>query len=114
MTNPAVTKNVFRQRGFPVVSRRATVKRLHRHDPYNILSASAPPPFNTGATVATFSPEADEFTNNNTAPFFHPENAPGAITVLRQPQATPGTKNRGTVQKPNIQTLFGGKTLRRV
>jgi hypothetical protein len=111
--NPAVSKNVFKQRGFPVVRKRAAVRRLFRRDPYNLLSASAPPPFNTGATVATFSPQFSELTNNPTAPFFHPEKSPGAITVKRQPQAAAGRKNRGSVTPPNRFSLFGGKTLRR-
>lgn len=113
LNNPQVTKNQFRQRGFPVVRAKAAVRRLFRRDPYNVLSASAPPPFNTGATVATFSPEADQFTNNNTAPFYHPENSPGAVSVVRQPQPAVGTRNRGKVIKPNLQTITGGKTLRR-
>lgn len=113
LNNPATTKNIFKQRGFPVRRARASVKRLFRRDPYNLLSANAPPPFNTGATVATFSPEADQFTNNTTAPFFHPEKSPGAVTVRRQPQAAAGRRNRGSVTPPNRFTLFGGKTLRR-
>lgn len=114
INNPAITKNQFRQAGFPVVRAKAAVRRLFRRDPYNLLSSNAPPPFNTGATVATFSPEADQFTNNPTAPFYHPEKQPGAVSIVRQPQATPGTKNRGKVIPPNLQTITGGKTLRRV
>lgn len=116
INNPAVTKNQFRQRGFPVVRAKAAVRRLFRRDPYNLWSAQAPPPFANNPTVATFSKEADQFTNNTTAPFYHPEGAgasPGSVTVIRQPQALPGTKNRGTVFAPNRQTQTGGKTLRR-
>lgn len=116
LNNPQVTKNQFKQRGFPRVTRKRSVRRLFRRDPYNLLSASAPPPFNTGASVATFSPEADQFTNNTTAPFYHPEAAaptPGSVRIVRQPQAVAGRKNRGKTVTPNRFTLFGGKTLRR-
>lgn len=115
LNNPTVTKNIFKQRGFPVVRAKASVRRLFRRDPYNLWSSTAPPPFANNPTVATFAPEADQFTNNNTAPFYHPEaGAPGpGITVVRQPQAVAGTRNRGRVIQPNRQTQVGGKTLRR-
>ncbi len=111
--NPQVTKNQFVQRGFPVIRRKLSVRRLFRKDPYNLLSSTAPPPFANSPTVATFSPEAEQFTNNTTAPFYHPEKSPGAVVVRRQPQPAVGTKNRGKIIKPNLQTIAGGKTLRR-
>jgi hypothetical protein len=112
LNNPVKTKNQYIQQGHPDRRGRASVRRLFRRDPYNLLSASAPPPFASGATQATFSPEADQFTNNAN-PDFHPEKSPGAVAVKRQPQPAAGRKNRGNVIPPNNITLFGGKTLKR-
>lgn len=111
---PSITKNTFYQAGRPVVRARAAVRRLFRKDPYNIWSATAPPPFGTGATVAQFSPEAEQVDVANPNTFFHPEKSPGAVSVMRYPQAVAGKKNHGSYFPPNRQTLFGGKTLRRV
>ena len=114
LQKPAITKNVIYQRGRRLLAgRRQSVRRLFKRDPYNLLSSSAPAPFNTGATTATFAPEAAQVDTLNTNPEFHPEAAPGSVRVLRQPQAAGGRKNRGKVFKPNLQTQTGGKTLRR-
>lgn len=111
--HPEVTKNQVYQRGHKLLGgRRRAVRRIFRRDPYNLLSANAPAPFNTGATQATMSPVADQFTNNAN-PAFHPEKSPGSVRVIRQPQAAAGRKNRGKTFAPNRYTLFGGKTLRR-
>lgn len=112
---PVVTKNQVVQAGAKLQGGpRRGVRRLFRKDPYNIWSATAPPPFGTGATQATFSPEAPKVDTLNTNKAFHPEgNVTGPVRVLRQPQAAAGTKNRGRVVTPNRFSLFGGKTLRR-
>lgn len=111
---PEVTKNQVTQAGQRLLGgRRRSVRRLFRRDPYNLLSASAPPPFGTGATVAQFSPEAEQVDTLNTNKAFHPEKVGGPVRVLRQPQAAAGRKNRGKVFPPNLQTITGGKTLRR-
>lgn len=118
LNNFAVTKNQVIQRGKQLLGgRRQNVRRLYRKDPYNIFSATAPPPFGTNATVAMFSPEAERVDILNTNPSFHPEAAgpsPGSVSIVRQPQAAAGTRNRGKVMRPNLQTVAGGKTLRRV
>jgi hypothetical protein len=114
LDKPAISKNVVTQAGRRLLGgRRQNVRRLFRRDPYNIWSATAPPPFGTNATQATFSPEAEHVDTVNPNPSFHPEQLPGAVKIVRQPQAAAGTKNRGKVMKPNLQTLTGGKTLRR-
>lgn len=105
-----IGKNVFTQMGRPVIRARVSVRRLFVKDPYNLNSVSGIGA--TGATQATFSDVADQFTNNAN-PQFHPENAPGAVRTVRVGQAQPGTKNRGKIFRPNRQTLFSGKTLRR-
>lgn len=112
LDKPEVSKNTFYQRGRPITRRKGAVRRLFRRDPYNVLSATAPPPFGTSPSSAIMSDEANQFTNNPNL-MYHPEKEPGAVGVKRQPQATPGTKNRGNVMRPNRFTLFGGKTLRR-
>lgn len=96
-----------------MASRKASVKRLHVRDPYNLLS-SAPYGFGLNPTVATFSPEFDQFTNNAN-PTYDPSKAPGAVTV-KQRASRPLGKARTGHQKyipPNRQTMFGGKTLKR-
>lgn len=112
---PVVTKNQVTQAGAKLQGgRRRSVRRLFRKDPYNLWSSTAPPPFGTGATVATFSPEAERVDTVNTNKAFHPEgNVTGPARVVRQPQPVAGRKNRGNVLVPNRFTLFGGKTLRR-
>jgi hypothetical protein len=114
LNNPVVTKNQVTQAGKRLLGgKRQSVRRLFRKDPYNLLSATAPPPFAQNPTVAMFSPEAENVDAVNPNPSFHPEEAPGAVTIHRQPQAAAGRKNRGHVIPPNRFTLFGGKTLRR-
>lgn len=111
---PTVTKNQVTQAGQRLLGgSRRSVRRLFRKDPYNLWSSTAPPPFGTGATQATFSPEAEQVDTLNTNKAFHPEKAGGPVRVMRQPQAAAGRKNRGNVVAPNRFTLFGGKTLRR-
>lgn len=113
----SVSKNVFTQRGHPIVRKRGSVRRLFRKDPYNKLSADAPAPFGTGASVAMFAPEAAQVDTVNANTAFHPEAAgPGpGITVRRQPQPDPigGASTHGKRFRPNRTTLFGGKTLKR-
>lgn len=114
LQKPVVTKNQVTQQGQRLLrGGRQGVRRLFRRDPYNLWSATAPPPFGTGATNATFSPEAEQVDTVNPNKEFHPEAAPGVVRVMRQPQAAAGTKNRGKVFRPNRQTLFGGQRLRR-
>ena len=115
LDKPAITANTVTQRGRRLLGgSRQGVRRLFRKDPYNKWSADAPPPFGTGATVATFAPEAAQVDTTNPNPEFHPEQSPGAVKVVRQPQAAAGTKNRGKIFQPNRTTLFGGKRLRKV
>lgn len=101
-------------------SRSGNPRRLHVRDPYNKNSVSGP--MATGATVATFSPVADQFTNNPN-PKFDPSRGPGSVTVIRVPRPVQKVskgdqaaveRTHGTVFKPNRFTLFGGKTLRRL
>lgn len=111
---PTVTKNQVTQAGQRLLGgRRRSVRRLFRRDPYNLWSSTAPPPFGTNATQATFAPEAEQVDSLNPNKAFHPEKVGGPVRIMRQPQAAAGTKNRGNVFKPNRTTLFGGKTLRR-
>lgn len=92
--------------------RRASVRRLHVTDPYNK---------NSTATVATFSAVADQFTNNPNV-LYDPSKAPGSVRRLSvaQPEQAVSRGDRGRAErshgkvfKPNRQTLFGGKTLKR-
>jgi hypothetical protein len=92
------------------MAKKTKVKILHVTDPYNK---------NSTATVATFSPVADQFTNN-TNPAYDPSKAPGAVKEVsvasqRKSANKPGKASRGhqKVIAPNRQTLFGGKTLKR-
>ena len=112
---PAVTKNTFYQRGRPITRAKAGVRRLFRRDPYNLWSVAgtAPPPFSSGATTATFSPEADNVTNNPN-PMFQPMKGVQRVQnprINRLPQPVQGVKNHGSQFQPNRQTQFGGKTL---
>lgn len=91
---------------------RLKVRRLFVRDPYNLLSQS-PNGFGNNPTVAMFSPVADQFTNNAN-PAFDPSKSPGSVTVKqRSPKPIGADKGHQKVFKPNRQTLFGGKTLRR-
>lgn len=91
---------------------RSRVKRLFVRDPYNVLSGIGSG-FGNNPTTATFSPVADEFTNNNN-PAFDPSKAPGTVAVKqRAPKPIGADKGHQKVFKPNRFTLFGGKTLRR-
>jgi hypothetical protein len=111
---PVVTKNQVTQAGQRLLGgRRRSVRRLFRRDPYNLFSSTAPPPFGTNATVATFSPEAEQVDTLNPNKAFHPEKVGGPVRVMRAPQAAAGRRNRGNVVAPNRFTLFGGKRLRR-
>jgi hypothetical protein len=100
-----------------VVRRRKPVKRLHVNDPYNMNSVSGLAP--TGATQATFSKEADQFTNNPNRKF-DPSARPGSVTVktaatARHRAEKPGKASRGhgNVIKRTIFNQTGGKRLRR-
>jgi hypothetical protein len=117
LDKPAVTKNTFYQRGRPVTRAKAKVKRLFRRDPYNIWSVpgTAPPPFSSGATQATFAPEAENVTNNPN-PMYQPMKGVSEVqtpAVVRQPQPVAGNRNHGNRLLPNRITQFGGKTLKR-
>lgn len=109
------SKNVFKQRGLPHVKGRVGVRRLFRRDPYNLNSVAGI--FATGATVATFAPEADQMTNNPN-PGFDPSKSPGSVTEVSTRSLTaekPGKAGRGH-QKVIKRTIFNqnqGKRLRR-
>lgn len=91
---------------------RKGVKRLFVRDPYNLLS-QYPNGFGRNPTSATFSPVADQFTNNAN-PVFDPSKAPGTVQIVqRAPKPIGADKGHQRVFKPNRFTLFGGKTLRR-
>lgn len=111
-----ISKNVFTQGGMPKTRSKRSVRRLYQRDPYNLLTSDAT--FGSGRTVATFSPQFDQFTNNANK-MYDPSKAPGGVREVSRFAATrraeiPGnTRNRGKVFRPNRQTLFGGKTLRR-
>jgi len=85
-----------------------SVRRLHVTDPYNK---------NSTATVATFSPAAEEFTNNPN-PAYDPSRHSNDMTELsvaasRKAAQKPGKASRGH-QKVIPRTLFnqnGGKTV---
>jgi hypothetical protein len=92
------------------MAKKKSVKRLHATDPYNK---------NSTATVATFSSEADQFTNNPNV-LYDPSKAPGvpqekSVASARKAANKPGKASRGH-QKVIKRTLFnqnGGKTLKR-
>lgn len=110
-----VSKNVFKQGGLKRITSRRSVRRLFRRDPYNLNSTTGL--FATGATVARFSPEADQFTDNPN-PSFDPSKAPGAVTEISARSLSaekPGKASRGHA-KVIRRTIFnqnGGKRLRR-
>lgn len=87
-----------------------SVRILHVTDPYNK---------NSTATVATFSPEADEFTNNPNAAY-DPSKSPGTVKEVsvassRKSVNRPGKASRGH-QKTIKRTLFNqnaGKQLKK-
>jgi len=112
-----ISKNVFFQGGRPKTRSKRRVRILHVTDPYNLLTSVAP--FGSGATVATFAPQADNFTNNNN-PMYDPSQAPGAVrevSVLsaRTRANTPGKASRGhgNVVKRTLFNQTGGKRLKR-
>jgi hypothetical protein len=85
-----------------------SVRRLFVRDPYNK---------NSTATVATFSKEFDQFTNNAN-PAYDPSKAPGSVRVMdaRSTSAErPGKASRGHQKVVTLGRtyFFGGKTLRR-
>ena len=94
----------------PRVTSRYSVKRLFVRDPYNK---------NSNKTVATFSPVADQFTDNpNKA--FDPSKAPGSVQKVSVIEArnranTPGKASRGhgKVVKRTLFNQNSGKTLRK-
>lgn len=112
-----ISKNEFIQNGRPTTRAKRAVRRLFVRDPYNMNSVSGL--FATGATVARFSPEADQFTDNANT-MYDPSKAPGAVREVsvasaRKRANTPGKASRGHM-KAIRRTLFnqtGGKTLRR-
>jgi hypothetical protein len=98
-------------------SRKVSVRRLFRKDPYNKNSTTGI--FATGATTAIMSPVADQFTDNPNV-LYDPSKAPGAVSEVsvaasRKAANKPGKARRGHQKAfaPNVQTLFGGKRLRR-
>lgn len=113
----AVTKNTLYQRGRLKVKSRVSVRRLHVRDPYNLLTSD--PTFGSGRTTATFSPEADQFTNNPNKDF-DPSKSPGSVTEVstltsRTRANTPGKASRGhgNVIKRTIFNQNQGKRLKR-
>ena len=112
-----ISKNEFFQGGQRKTRGKRSVRRLFVRDPYNVLTSD--PTFGSGRTVATFSPEFDQFTNNANK-MYDPSKAPGnvrEVSVLsaRTRANTPGKASRGH-QKVIKRTLFnqtGGKRLRR-
>lgn len=110
------SKNEFLQNGRPRITRRRSVRRLFVRDPYNALTGGA---FGSGATAATFSKEADQFTNNAN-PMFDPSRGSDSarevsVVAARTRASKPGKASRG---HDNVirRTLFNqnaGKTLRR-
>lgn len=112
-----VSKNEFFQGGQRKTRGKRGVRRLFVRDPYNLLTAVAP--FGSGATTATFAPEADQFTNNPNK-MYDPSKAPGAVREVsvfaaRTRANTPGKAGRGhaNVIKRTIFNQTGGKTLKR-
>lgn len=112
-----VTKNTLYQRGRMKVRSRVGVRRLFVRDPYNLLTGVSP--FGSGATTATFSDEADQFTNNPNKDF-DPSKSPGSVNEVsvlntRTAAGKPGKAGRGH-QKVIKRTLFNqnqGKRLKR-
>jgi len=91
---------------------KASVKRLHVSDPYNLYSQYGAG-FGLNPTVATFTPEFDQF-SNNTNPTYDPSKHPGAVTfVQRAPRPIGMASGHMKAIPPNRQTMFGGKTLKR-
>lgn len=81
-----------------------SVRRLFVKDPYNK---------NSTATVARFGSAVDHLTDNAN-PKFDPSQHPGAVSVKKVPQKPFGAdKGHQKVFKPNRQTLFGGKTIKK-
>jgi hypothetical protein len=99
------------------VTKKAPVKRLHVTDPYNMNSVSGIRA--TGATQATFSSEADTFTNNPN-PKYDPSAQPPAsvpeFTARNVAVEKPGLASRGhgNVVKRTLYNQNQGKRLRRV
>lgn len=91
------------------VTSRKKVKRLYAPDPNNYNK-------NSTKTVATFSPVADQFTNNPN-PKFDPSKAPGSVSrkAVSKSVQTPGKSSRGHQKSITLgrQYFFGGKTLKR-
>jgi|SRR5215471_21785136 len=107
--DPTVLTKVYRKK-------LATPRRLYVRDPYNLNSVSGI--MATGRTQATFSPEADTFTNNPN-PKYDPSKHPTVVSAFGQrdlAKEVPGKASRGHA---NVipRTLFNqnqGKRLRRV
>lgn len=94
------------------VKRKISVRRLFTRDPYN-LNSQLGSGFGNNPTQATFSPEADQFTNNPNVSY-DPSKAPGSVRVVQRAAKPLGAdKGHAKVFKPNRFTRFGGKTLRR-
>jgi hypothetical protein len=93
------------------------IRILFRRDPYNLNSVSG---INaTGATQATFSDVAEQFTNNPN-PAYDPSQAPGSVqeksvASARKSASKPGKASRGhqKVIPYTGFTLRGGKRLKR-
>lgn len=98
------------------VTKKVPVKRLFRKDPYNMNSVTGIQA--TGATQATFSAEADHFTNNPN-PKYDPSKQPGIVTSEGQRDVAMEKAGKASRGHQNVipRTLFNqnqGKRLRRV
>lgn len=87
---------------------RSGVRRLFVRDPYNK---------NSTATQATFSPVADQFTNN-TNPLYDPSKAPGNVQEVSVANARRGANSPGKASRGHQKvipytkfSLLGGKRL---
>ena len=90
---------------------------LYARDPYNLWSTTGIRA--TGATVATFSPVAEQFTNNAN-PAYDPSKAPGAVAErsvakTRKAANVPGKERRGHQNAVTYNRFMqtGGKRLKR-
>jgi hypothetical protein len=113
-----VSKNEFFQGGQRKTTSKRSVRRLFVRDPYNALTGVAG--FGSGATVATFAPEADQFTNNANK-MYDPSKAPGGVREVSVVNARtranlPGKASRGhgKVIRRTIFNQNSGKRLKRV
>jgi hypothetical protein len=94
------------------VTKKASVRRLHVTDPYNLYSQYGAG-FGLNPSVATFTPEFDKLTNNPNV-IYQPQAGQSTVAVRqRAPKPIGAASGHMKAFPPNRQTLFGGKTLRR-